>query len=139
MSVTTTPSVRTRHNLRALLNDFDAVLSAEYEALRQRDSDRIETLVATKQRLASDLDKWTPQVREWQASATAEDDEWNTIHNLLGRCALANRTNGAAIDASRCFVTTMLDLLTGRRSTERTYTARGRLGASLAKSSYDRV
>jgi flagellar biosynthesis/type III secretory pathway chaperone len=71
--------------------------------------------------------------------APEETAEWAQIRTLLARCALANRTNGAAIDASRHFVTSLLDLLTGRRPGERVYDARGRLGDSGRSRAWERV
>ena len=132
---------RSRHHLHALLKDFDAVLASEYEALSQRDSERLQTAVHAKQRLASDIEALTPLLDA--ANTTQGDDteqpEWAAIRSLLGRCALANRTNGAAIDASRCFVTSMLDLMSGQRTGERTYTAAGRLNSHAPRLRFERV
>ncbi len=143
MSVTSAPAgrARSRHQLHALLKDFDAVLASEYEALRHRDAERLHTAVHEKQRLAGDIEALTPLLDA--ASAVHHDDteqaEWAAIRNLLGRCALANRTNGAAIDASRCFVTSMLDLMSGQRAGERTYTAAGRLNSHAPRLRFERV
>lgn len=143
MSLTTSsPAVRThsRHQLRALLEDFDTVLASEYEALRQRDPDRLQVAITAKQRLASDIEALSPL---FSSSDLNDDDheqtEWAAIRGLLGRCALANRTNGAAIDASRCFVTSLLDLLSGQRASERTYTATGRLNSHAPRLRFERV
>lgn len=126
--------------LRALLTEFDAVLSAEYEALRERNADGLDAAISRKQRLARDLDTVTAQVTPPPTIADpALLEEWSEIRTLLGRCALANRTNGAAIDASRSFVTSMLDILTGRNVRERTYTARGRLAPAVPRATYERV
>jgi flagellar biosynthesis/type III secretory pathway chaperone len=139
VSVDTPTASVTTHRLRDLLTEFDVVLASEYTALRERDSERLATLVASKQRLANELEAFAPQIRAWQANSLARDDEWQALRTLLDRCSRANRTNGAAIDASRSFVTSMLDLLTGRRANERTYTARGRLGMGSHQSNYVRV
>lgn len=129
-----------RHRLHALLRDFDAVLASEYEAVRQRDAVKLESAVAEKLRLAGDLERLTPQVQPPADGSDPRDrEQWSQIQTLLGRCALANRTNGAAIDASRCFITSMLDLLSGRRPNERTYTAAGRLSRESAAVRYERV
>ena len=126
--------------LRALLTDFDAVLSAEYEALRQRDADSLDAAVASKQRLAREIEVLTAHVTPPPATVDlALLDEWSAIRALLSRCALANRTNGAAIDASRCFITSMLDILSGSNIRERTYTARGRLAAAMPRAGYERI
>ena len=134
-------SVQQRRNrLHALLIDFDAVLALEYDALRRRQSDRLADAIAEKQRLASELDGLGPAFEELKpGAADSVTQEWNEIQRLLGRCALANRTNGAAIDASRSFVTSLLDILTGRSTTGRTYTARGHLNATASGGGYTRV
>jgi flagellar biosynthesis/type III secretory pathway chaperone len=139
MSVNIPAESEPRHRFHALLTQFDAVLATEYEALRHRDSEGLEQLIATKQRLADELDGYSEHLRHWQATTSADDEQWVAIRNLLARCALANRTNGAAIKASQNFVTSMLDLLTGRRVGERTYTARGRLGPGVTQSTYEQI
>ena len=144
MSLTpSAPAVRarSRHQLHALLKDFDAVLASEYEALRRRDPERLHTAVHEKQRLAGDIEALAPLLDVARAvqNDDSEQAEWVTIRNLLGRCALANRTNGAAIEASRCFVTSMLDLMSGQRAGERTYTAAGRLNSHAPRLRFERV
>ena len=143
MKVTASPPerARSRHRLHALLKDFDSVLASEYEAVRLRDTERLQAAVAAKQRLASDIEQLTPEIEAPGAASqdAAEKEEWAAIQSLLGRCALANRTNGAAIDASRCFMTSMLDLLSGGRTGERTYTAAGRLSKQAPRLRVERV
>ena len=144
MSLTTSSPAaraRSRHQLQALLENFDTVLASEYEALRQRDPERLQVAVDAKQRLASAIEGLAPLL-EAPGSVQGEDSEhaqWTAIRGLLGRCALANRTNGAAIEASRCFVTSMLDLLSGQRAGERTYTAAGRLHSHAPRLRFERV
>ena len=90
MSLTpSAPAVRarSRHQLHALLKDFDTVLASEYEAVRLRDPDRLHTAVNDKQRLASDLEALAPLLA---ASSSVQDDateqaEWAAIRGLLGR------------------------------------------------------
>lgn len=140
MNLTTSaPAARSRHQLHALLEDFDAVLAAEYEALRLRDPDRLQTAINAKLRLATDIEALSPLLEASSAQGDSERTEWAAIRDLLGRCALANRTNGAAIDASRCFVTSLLDLLSGQRAGERTYTAAGRLDSHAPRLRFERV
>ncbi len=127
--------------LRALLDDFDAVLRAEYDALRARDPERLEEAINAKQRLASELDAAAPLVAAARKQAETGEDhtEWLAVRDLLSRCALANRTNGAAIDASRAFVTSLLDVMTGRCARTRTYSARGQYVSALPAQRYERV
>lgn len=139
MSVTTAES---RGKLHALLEDFDRVLAHEYEALRRRDTTALEEAVQTKQQLVAALGSMgqqCPLPATGAELAPEETAEWAQIRTLLARCALANRTNGAAIDASRNFVTSLLDLLTGRRPGERVYDARGRLGDSGRSRAWERI
>lgn len=143
MNLTTSSPVvraRSRHQLHALLQDFDTVLASEYEALRQRDPNRLHTAINAKQRLTNDIEALA---HVFEAGSTNGDDteqaEWAAIRGLLGRCALANRTNGAAIDASRSFVRSMLDLLSGQHTGERTYTATGRLNSHAPRLRSERV
>lgn len=136
------PTAAARGELRALLEDFDRVLSQEYEALRRRDTAALEDAVQTKQQLMTTLGQLEQQCPLPAADARLapeETAEWAQIRALLARCALANRTNGAAIDASRNFVTSLLDLLTGRRPGERVYDARGRLGDGGRSRAWERV
>ncbi|HMM78336.1 MAG TPA: flagellar protein FlgN [Gammaproteobacteria bacterium] len=136
------PTAEARGTLRALLEDFDRVLAGEYEALRRRDTAALEHAVETKHRLIASLGtlgRQCPPPAAEVALTPEETAEWAQIRMLLARCALANRTNGAAIDASRNFVTSLLDLLTGRRPGERVYDARGRLGDSGRSRAWERV
>jgi flagellar biosynthesis/type III secretory pathway chaperone len=139
-------SISARRSLRALLADFDRVLASEYEALRARDTDGLETAVARKQELVGALATASkhcpvppPDAPVDTAGDPAASVEWAEIRQLLARCALANRTNGAAVDASRNFVNSLLDLLTGRRPGERLYDARGRVGDSGRRRTWESV
>jgi flagellar biosynthesis/type III secretory pathway chaperone len=139
-------STSARKSLRALLAEFDQVLASEYEALRARDTDGLENAVARKQELVGAIataGKRCPVPPPGAPGDPAGDPEasaeWAEIRQLLARCALANRTNGAAVDASRNFVNSLLDLLTGRRPGERLYDARGRVGESGRRRTWESV
>jgi flagellar biosynthesis/type III secretory pathway chaperone len=136
-----TPAVRARHRLHALLQNFDAALAAENDALRRRDPEGLRLTVEAKQRLAGDLEQLAPHVKAPDGSDAEARDlaQWNEIQHLLSRCALVNRTNGAAIEASRAFVNSLLDLMIGRRPVERTYTASGRMETGGSQLRYERV
>ena len=138
----TTSTVEARKTLRALLEDFDRVLTSEYDALRTRDVDALEEAAASKQQLVgtlATLGRQCPPPPADAALSVEESAEWAQIRALLARCALANRTNGAAIDASRNFVTSLLDLFCGRRPGERVYDASGRMGDASRSRAWDRV
>ncbi len=135
-----------RKSLRGLLADFDQVLASEYEALRARDTEGLETAVARKQELVGSIataSKRCPVPAPGAPVDTPNDPEasaeWAEIRQLLARCALANRTNGAAVEASRNFVNSLLDLLTGQRPGERLYDARGRVGDSGRRRTWESV
>lgn len=137
-----TTATEARGSLRALLEDFDRVLASEYEALRMRDADALEQAAQSKQQLVASLgtlSRQCPLPARDAVLSPEESEEWAQIRALLARCALANRTNGAAIDASRNFVTTLLDLLCGRRPGERVYDARGRIGDAGRSRAWDSV
>ncbi len=131
-----------RAHLRALLMDFDRVLAGEYEALRQRDTGGLEAAVLEKQLLVNAISAASTQCNLPSAGADLApeaSEDWAQIRALLARCALANRTNGAAIDASRNFVTSLLDLICGHQPGERLYNARGRVGDNGRSRAWDRV
>jgi flagellar biosynthesis/type III secretory pathway chaperone len=133
-----------RQSLLALLQDFDRVLASEYEALRARDVDGLESAVARKQELVGEIAETSRHCPLPAAGDDIADDpsasaEWGAIRGLLARCALANRTNGAAVDASRSFVNSLLDLMTGRPPGSRLYDARGRVGDTGRRRSWDSV
>ena len=64
-------------------------------------------------------------------SALLSDPDTSDVEELralMHRAQHANRVNGAAIESSQLFTSSLLDILRGRVPGERTYTARGRLG-----------
>lgn len=124
--------------LQGLLQDFEAVLAAEYEALRTRDTVRLDSIIARKDSLAAELDDIGRQLPKPGPDRDASP-EWTEIRALILRCAQANRANGAAIEANRTFVTSLLDVLRGRSPTARTYDARGRLGGSAAGTALEKA
>lgn len=135
-----------RKSLLALLEDFDRVLDSEYEALRARDVDGLEAAVSRKQALVGALAETSsrcPLPASFSETQAGDDPtasaEWSAIRDLLARCALANRTNGAAVDASRNFVNSLLDLMTGRQPGGRLYDARGRVGDSGRRRTWESV
>lgn len=135
-----------RKSLLALLQDFDRVLAHEYEALRTRDVDGLEAAVSRKQTLVGEIaetSRLCPLPAEGDDAGTTDDPsasaEWRAIRQLLARCALANRTNGAAVDASRSFVNSLLDLVTGRQPGARLYDARGRVGDTGRRRTWESV
>ena len=128
-----------RHRLHALLGEFERVLGEEYAALRTSDPDRVQTLCATKQSLVTEIEAASRGLQSPAADEPEAQAEWAAIKGLLGRCAIANRTNGTAIEASRSFVSSLLDVLCGRTAGERVYQANGRLGGTQHGRALERV
>lgn len=123
-----------RETLHTLLRDFEHTLAQEYAALRTRDVAAIEAAVTHKRELTLALNEAASQcdlsaLRDVSPHAD-EQAAWTEIRALLERCALANRTNGAAVETSKTLTNTLLDLLSGRPAGERLYNARGRVGRS---------
>lgn len=120
-----------RKALHALLAEFEQTLQGEYDALLHRDASGLESAVANKQRLthalgeASLLGDFENRQKDHDPAAQGE---WKVIEDLLGRCARANQTNGAAVTTSKNFVGSLLDVLRGRSPRDRLYDARGRTG-----------
>ena len=118
--------------LIAQLNEFEAVLEREYAAIRQRDVGQIESLTQDKQSFIEDINRTAAEMGEALNDLLKKESSTvsKLVRGLIERCAKANRTNGCAIESSKSFTTTLLDILHGKVPGERTYTARGRLGAN---------
>ncbi|MBI4696219.1 MAG: flagellar protein FlgN [Gammaproteobacteria bacterium] len=132
------PSTGNIGRLQDLLQDFESVLAAEYEALRTRDTGQLDAAIARKNVLAAELDAIGRQLPP-PGPDLDSSHEWAELRALILRCSQANRANGAAIEANRKFVTSLLDILRGRSATERTYDARGRLGGGAAHSALEKA
>ena len=120
-----------RRALRELLQEFESVLASEYDALLRRDTAQLEVAVSDKQRLTAALGE-TARLCDLQTRGNHPDvavqREWHDIEGLLARCALANQTNGAAVNSSKNLVGSLLDVLSGRSPRARLYDAKGRTG-----------
>ena len=112
MSETTAQGIA-RAELEARLLELTSLLAVEYDDIRERDMEQLAARSADVSALLTDPDAPAGQ----------------QLHALLSRAQQANRTNGAAIESSQLFTTSLLDILRGRAPGERTYTSRGRLGA----------
>ena len=131
--MSTTPAAR--ETLQALLVDFERTLAQEYEALRTRNVEALETAVTHKRELTLAISETGSQC-DLSALGTDNTDNldgpdlayWTEIRALVERCAVANRTNGAAVKTGRTFTNALLDLISGRPAGESLYDARGRVG-----------
>jgi flagellar biosynthesis/type III secretory pathway chaperone len=118
-----------RAELEARLLELTSLLAVEYDAIRERDMEQLAHIARDKQLLVESIDV---AARSADVSALLTDPDapaGQQLHALLSRAQQANRTNGAAIESSQLFTTSLLDILRGRAPGERTYTSRGRLGA----------
>lgn len=128
MPATTAPGIA-RAELEARLLELSSLLAAEYDAIRQRDTEQLTRIAHDKQQL---VERINAAARSADVRALLETDRdteaGQHLHALMTHAQQANRTNGAAIESSQLFTSSLLDILRGRVPGERTYTARGRLG-----------
>ncbi len=126
--------------LEALLTRFEDALAREYDALRTRDAVALDDAIAAKTTLAQSLEQTARRAGlSGDHDPVPQTPAWDAIRERLQRCQQANRRNGAAIDASRGFVNSMIDILSGSGPSERTYDARGRLDQHGTRKAYTSV
>lgn len=114
--------------LEARLLELTSLLAAEHDAVRERNMDELTRIADAKQTLVANIDA---AARSADTSALLADPDApgaEELRALMRRAQQANRVNGAAIESSQLFTSSLLDILRGRVPGERTYTARGRLG-----------
>ena len=126
----TTPNTKSvaRAELEARLLELTSLLASEYDAIRERDTEQLARLADDKHALVARIDA---AARSADVSALLSDPDTSDVEELralMHRAQHANRVNGAAIESSQLFTSSLLDILRGRVPGERTYTARGRLG-----------
>lgn len=125
------------------LDDLESLLQREYEAIRARDLELLGSVTRDKQTLVDQINRTASTLGDTLAEIVAEQasrsPSGQKIRALIGRCQQANKTNGGAIESSQAFTVSLLDVLRGRVPGERTYTARGRLGASSGSSAFLRA
>ncbi len=129
MAVSSTKNIA-HAELEARLLELTSLLAAEYDAIRERDTGELARIAEAKQSLVARIDA---AARSTDISALLGDPEAGgaeaeELRVLMHRAQQANRVNGAAIESSQLFTSSLLDILRGRVPGERTYTARGRLG-----------
>jgi flagellar biosynthesis/type III secretory pathway chaperone len=130
-------------HLLALLGELESLLDREYDVIRTREIAQLDTLTNDKQALVDDIKRTAAAMGDGLKDLLGDDRASVTygraIRSAIARCAKANKTNGCAIESSQSFTSSLLDVLRGRAPGERTYTARGRLGASRSASAFVRV
>ncbi len=114
--------------LEARLLELTSLLAAEHDAVRGRNIDELTRIADAKQNLVTRIDA---AARSDAIGALLTDPDAagaEELRALMRGAQQANRINGAAIESSQLFTSSLLDILRGRAPGERTYTARGRLG-----------
>lgn len=122
------PKTVARAELEARLLELTSLLEAEYDAIRTRDTGELAKLAEAKQVLVASIDAVARSADVGTLLADADHGDNAALRELMQRAQQANRINGAAIESSQLFTSSLLDILRGRVPGERTYTARGRLG-----------
>lgn len=114
-----------KRELATVFGELEAVLSAEFAALRSRDVAALEQSSATKFALVSRLERLAPQLARLDRAAIAR--ELAAVRAQAQACLSANRVNGGTIELNRSFTERLLDVLRGERRTAPLYDAGGRL------------
>ena len=114
-----------RTQMETLVADLGAVLVAEHDALRSRDSAGLEAAAARKLELIQALESASGNY--CRAGGNLADPELADVRVRAKECMLANRANGGAIELNRNLVTRLLDTLRGGTRGPATYDASGRV------------
>ncbi len=128
-----------RAELEARLLELTSLLAVEYDAIRQRDTEQLTRIADDKQQLVERINAASLSA---DVRALLDDPDTEAGRHLLAlmtNAQQANRTNGAAIESSQLFTSSLLDILRGRVPGERTYTSRGRLGVQAETMTLVRV
>lgn len=120
----------------ALLKALRDTLDDEFDALHQRDTERLATAVENKSRLLSELED---KARHLGSLGEAPPPQWQEMKTLLADCAKRNRVNGGAIALNRNLVAGLLQTLVGNQRNTPTYDASGKLGADAGARRVGRV
>lgn len=114
-----------RQELGTLLDELQAVLSSERDALRHRDSAGLEAAAARKLELVTSLERATGNY--CRAGGKLNRQELGALGVQAKACALTNRANGGAIELNRNMLGRLIDTLRGGTQAIATYDASGRL------------
>ncbi len=140
------PMLPVLQDIAAYLDELRQALVAEYEALGTDDSERLQAIAETKQRLSDilgDLDRERSSLlreagldldrtgvlayldRQSAADREPLDILWQRIETLTRDCRRLNQINGIVIEKRRRRAETALRLLQGQTPGDDLYTARG--------------
>jgi flagellar biosynthesis/type III secretory pathway chaperone len=137
----------------ACLDCLQDVLSQEYEQLKSRGVDALESLARDKQQLITQLEQFSQQTAQLlqQTGATADKagleyfllsmeeslrgvviDEWEQMHEKLFKCQQQNQLNGMIIEGKQRNAHQALAILTGRQTPQNElYNQKGASESSL--------
>ena len=129
-AVTSDPGAAALEALTHDLYKLQALLAEEYEAIRSRKAERIESIAQSKHALVGELNRLAQAASAHisQVLGDTTNSDGATVRELLNDCELANRRNGQAIETSQSFTRNLLDIFRGRRPGQGTYTADGKPG-----------
>ena len=119
------PLAELRQQLGNLLDELGVVLARELQALRQRDSENLESAALRKLELVAALETATGNY--CRAGGKLDRASLASLERQARACAQANRVNGGAIELNRNLTGRLLDTLRGGPRPLATYDANGRL------------
>ncbi len=114
-----------REEVAGLMRDLGTTLGAEFGALRARDIDALEAVVAQKTAIVNALEAASGKVGRLDAATRV--GEFAALGAQARDCLVANRINGGAIELNRNLVDRLLDTVLGTPHGLPVYNAQGRL------------
>ena len=127
------------------LNQLNAILLEEYDALKSRDISLLDECLKNKEKSVSFLESFERENAELLKSAKNIPDNSGIvffkkrINNLIEACNKQNLVNGAVIDVSHQFNQRMLSVILGKGSSNKLYDPNGKSGSDLSKNSVARI
>ena len=130
-----------KKEIENLMVELSETLAQEYEVLRKRDIEGLEAAIERKSTILAKLESASGAIDRAREALGSGDllEDWPELHDIAADCAVANRTNGGAIELNRGLVANLLDTLYGVSRAERTYDAHGHLDQQDAARSVGRA
>ncbi len=121
----------------SLLKKLNELLLNETEALKAKDTNLLDDLIASKSSLLDQLgimDKQRQLYLDTDNNARIYDQTFEvkisemktTIQDLLDQCKHQNKINGSIIEISQMFNSKILDIVLGHHNQDDTYSAEGK-------------
>lgn len=108
-----------------LMRDLGTALGAEFGALRARDIDALEAVVAQKTAIVNALEAAGGRIKRLDPAARSA--QFADLGSAARDCLVANRINGGAIELNRNLVERLLDTVRGTPRGIPVYDANGRV------------